>query len=151
MQRHQLQSVTPTSSALARVAPVPRRHTSVGGFVIDTSGLPPLQSGQSGERFIADQAEDPKAEAKAEVLALIVRLAELAQDIDDDRHIQAAESLKAVRRQVDAADGYVQYLARKLAVPGHCPRCKVTETHDDAGKAMCELCVAMTYGRAVVR
>jgi hypothetical protein len=121
--------------------------TMVGGFVIDPAGLPALQSGQSGERVIADKADDPKGEASSEALALISRLAELVQDINDDRFIQAAEAIRSTRRQLDAIDGYVQHLARKQTTPNKCPRCAVTETHDAEGRAFCATCVSATYGR----
>lgn len=111
-----------------------------------TDGMAPLQSGQSGERVIADQADDPRSEASAEALALITRLAELTQDIHDERFIQAAEAVRVARRQLDAVDGYLQFLARKQAIPNKCPRCKVTATHDAEGKCFCAGCVDATFG-----
>jgi hypothetical protein len=137
------ESVAPISAA----RPVKRSMTMAGGFVIDPAGLPALQSGQSGERVIADKADDPKGEASAEALALITRLAEITQDIHDERFIQAAETVRAARRQLDAVDGYLQHLARKQATPSKCPRCKVAETHDTEGRAFCASCVSATYGR----
>jgi hypothetical protein len=135
------------AQATKNASPVPRSMTLAGGFKVKTEGMPALQSGQSGSRVIADKAEDPKSEAKTEVLALIARLAELAQDIDDGRFIQADDSLRAARRQVDNIAGYVQHLAREQAVPFTCPRCLAAKTHDASGKCFCDACVNASYGR----
>jgi hypothetical protein len=137
------ESEAPISSART----VKRSMTMAGGFVIDPAGLPALQSGRSGERVIADKADDPRGEASAEALALITRLAELTQDIHDERFIQAVEAVCAARRKLDAVDGYLQHLARKQVTPNRCPRCKAAETHDAEGRAFCAGCVSATYGR----
>jgi hypothetical protein len=121
--------------------------TMAGGFVVDPAAMAALQSGQSGPRVIADKADDPKSEAAAEALALISRLAELAQDVNDHRFIQAAEAVRSARSQLDAIDGYVQYLARRQTTPNRCPRCKVAETHDAEGRCFCAPCVSATFGR----
>lgn len=131
-----------------KVGPVPRTMTTVGGFAVSTKGLPEKQAGKSGEVVIADKADDPKTEAKIEALALIARLAEIVSDLDSDRPIQAAESIRAARRQLDAVDGYTQHLARCAAVPHACPRCRVSVTHDPKGQTFCDMCVSATFGRA---
>lgn len=130
-----------------KAPPVPRKMTTVGGFAVSTKGMAPQQSGQSGERVVADQAEDPKAEAKSEALALISRLVDIIGELDSDRPIQAAELTRVAKRQVDAIDGYVQYLARVKAVPHTCPRCEKAVTHDPKGQTFCEGCVSATFGR----
>jgi hypothetical protein len=142
---HQAQS-RESEAPVSAARPVQRHFTLPGGFV-KVDGMAPLQSGQSGERIIAEHAEDPRSEASAEALALIARLAELTQDIHDERFIQAAEAVRSARRQLDAVDGYLQHLARKQVVPNKCPRCKVAETHDAEGKCFCPNCVSATYGR----
>lgn len=143
----QAQAKRESEAPVSAARPVKRSMTMAGGFVVDPAGLPALQTGKSGGRVIADKADDPKGEAKSEALALIARLAELVQDIDDERYIQAVESLQSARRQIDAVDGYVQHLARAQAVPHQCPRCQVAITHDPQGKCFCADCVSATFGR----
>lgn len=147
MQPAQNQPVLQTITTLPRVTPVPRKHTTAGGFVLDLKGMPALQSGQSGAHVVADKADDPKEEASVTALALISRLAETAQDIRDDRFIQADESLRKAKRMLDDVAGYVEHLAREQATPHRCPRCQVNETHDAEGKTFCADCVSATFGR----
>lgn len=144
MHQAQKQSLAPISTA----RPVARKQTMVGGFEIDTGSMPARQSGAtSAGGVVASQADDPKAEAAAEALALIARLAEIVQDVNDGRPIQASESLRAARRQIDNLDGYVQHLARRHATPLACPRCQARATHDPAGLTFCDGCVSASFGK----
>jgi len=147
MQQAQRESVPSTITTLPQATPVPRKHTTAGGFAVDLKSMPALQSGQSGAHVVADKADDPKEEASVTALALISRLAEIAQDIRDDRFIQAADSVQKAKRMLADVASYVDHLALKLAVPHKCPRCKVTETHDAEGKSFCAGCVSATFGR----
>ncbi len=143
MQARQLES-----GLIPKATPVSRKLTSIGGFEVDTNGMPEKQSGRtSAGSVVPELAEDAEGEASATVLALITRLAEVAQDLRDKRFIQAAESLKSALRQTGEARQYAEHLALNQRVQFKCPRCQVADTHDIEGRCFCDACVSATYGK----
>ncbi len=133
--------------------PVSRTMTSVGGFAVDLTNLPAKPSGRTGAdgEVLAPELSDAEAEAMRLVFEMQHSLVSISEELAAGRHHVVNERLLALMQRAADTRSYVEHLARVSAVPHCCPRCKVSITHDPQGQAMCDLCVEMTYGRAIVR
>lgn len=128
--------------------PVSRTPTLVGGYPLNTEGMPQKQSGESGATIVPGVADDARAEAKRLLHEVLRDLSSALEDLDDHRDIVAAERVKTVVERAKGARVYVEHLARKLRTPYRCPRCQTATTHDKTGECFCATCTSATYGKA---